>query len=327
MTLTYTVRPRFPPVGLPPHPLPCPKVGRPASALTKKICYYIHEYVLVPFSEWYMRHYKIESPTCMLALPFGLILKRHVRVHEQEGLAMNLARAMGIPAPRFISFGSLGLAKGEDFTVCDSLLMTRVPGRPLESFSDDEVDWDVFVADLTRILTRMRSFSSPFGDAVCGVAGGEIRGPMVPATPLPRFANEDEFKEGIRSHFGGIQMALNDPSTTPEQIAQLLETRRAGQEVLKTYFFGAPRHAIVFTHGDLNPQNIMIGPDGRICAIVDWEAAAWLPEYWEFSVTALLPTLPWGRFMGDVFTDGIYADEFRGHQELIHFVELNGSYW
>ena len=112
-----------------------------------------------------MRHYKIESPTCMFALPFGLILKRHVRVHEQEGLAMNLARAMGIPAPRFISFGSLGLAKGEDFTVCDSLLMTRVPGRPLESFSDDEVDWDVFVADLTRILTRMRSFSGAFEDS------------------------------------------------------------------------------------------------------------------------------------------------------------------
>ncbi|KAH9850470.1 kinase-like domain-containing protein [Lenzites betulinus] len=322
---TVTVRPRFPLVGLSPHPLSCPKVGRPASALTKKICYYIHEYILIPFSlYWYMRRYKIESRECMFALPFGLILKRHCRVHEQEGLAMNLARAMGIPAPRCISFGSLGLAKGVDYTVCDSLLMTRVPGRPLETFNNDEVDWDTFTADLTRILARMRSFSNPFGDAVCGAAGGMIHGTMVPAPPLPRYANEDAFKEGIRSNFRPI--LYNDPNPTPEQVDQMLKSRAAAMEVLKTYFFDAPPHAIVFTHGDLNPQNIMMGADGRICALIDWEAAAWLPEYWEFSVTFLLPMLPWGKFMGNVLTEGVYADEIRGHQELIKFVELNGSY-
>ncbi len=38
-------------------------------------------------------------------LPFGFVLKSSHRVREQEGLAMNLARALGIPAPRFISFG------------------------------------------------------------------------------------------------------------------------------------------------------------------------------------------------------------------------------
>lgn len=40
-------------------------------------------------------------------------------------------------------------------------------------------------------------------------------------------------------------------------------------------------HGIVFTHGDIAACNIMIR-DGRIVAILDWEAAGWYPEYWDY---------------------------------------------
>ena len=46
-------------------------------------------------------------------------------------------------------------------------------------------------------------------------------------------------------------------------------------------------HRIVFTHGDLHIQNIQVdirGPepeDARVVALLDWEMAAWMPEYWE----------------------------------------------
>ncbi|KAI0369054.1 hypothetical protein BV20DRAFT_946891 [Pilatotrama ljubarskyi] len=310
MAFTYTVRPRFPPVGLPPQPFPCPKVGRPASALTKKICYYIHEYILVPFSMWYMHHYKIESPTCMFALPFGLILKRHVRVHEQEGLAMNLARAMGIPAPRCISFGSLGLAERKHYTVCDSLLMTRVPGRPLDSFNNDEVDWDVFVADLTRILTRMRSFSSPFGDAVCGAAGGEIRDLPVLGQPRRGLPVDDRADAPVRPHHDVLRIEV----TVREDYGMARDPEEIGLEHL------LPCPASLEQLSDLFRRTLLE-------FVLVREAGKRRRRHHRSSVTALLPTLPWGRFMGDVLTDGIYADEIRGHQELIHFVELNGSYW
>lgn len=41
--------------------------------------------------------------------------------------------------------------------------------------------------------------------------------------------------------------------------------------------------AIVFTHGDLHPSNIMLSPDSphRVAAIIDWEQSGWFPEYWE----------------------------------------------
>ncbi|CAG8285396.1 unnamed protein product [Penicillium nalgiovense] len=44
----------------------------------------------------------------------------------------------------------------------------------------------------------------------------------------------------------------------------------------------AVSHAIVFTHGDLNPRNIL-AENGKITGIVDWENAGFFPEYWEYT--------------------------------------------
>lgn len=35
----------------------------------------------------------------------------------------------------------------------------------------------------------------------------------------------------------------------------------------------------VFTHGDLNPANIIIRGD-QVVGIIDWEFAGWYPHYW-----------------------------------------------
>lgn len=38
----------------------------------------------------------------------------------------------------------------------------------------------------------------------------------------------------------------------------------------------------VFTHGDLNPANILVRGD-RVVGVVDWEFAGWYPHYWEYT--------------------------------------------
>ncbi|QDS76594.1 hypothetical protein FKW77_007499 [Venturia effusa] len=43
----------------------------------------------------------------------------------------------------------------------------------------------------------------------------------------------------------------------------------------------AHKHGVVFTHGDLRPDNI-IAKNGRVTAIIDWEMAGWYPDHWEF---------------------------------------------
>ena len=44
--------------------------------------------------------------------------------------------------------------------------------------------------------------------------------------------------------------------------------------------------SVYFTHGDLNPANIMVsGTPGsyKVSGIIDWEQAGWYPEWWEYS--------------------------------------------
>ncbi|KAI0671456.1 hypothetical protein C8Q78DRAFT_1127504, partial [Trametes maxima] len=160
--------PRFPPLQGP--QLPCPPIGRPSSALSKKILFYIHEKLLRPLSVYYcrLRGLSTTDPATGNILPFGLILKCSHRATEQEGLAMNLARAMGVPAPRFISFGQ----PPPGSLAPPSILMTHLRGTELDQLDDDKVDLDVIRGDLINILATMRRFTSPHGDAVCGVNGG-----------------------------------------------------------------------------------------------------------------------------------------------------------
>ncbi|KAB8067421.1 hypothetical protein BDV29DRAFT_186194 [Aspergillus leporis] len=48
-------------------------------------------------------------------------------------------------------------------------------------------------------------------------------------------------------------------------------------------------HRTVFTHGDIQPKNIMVErvgardgcPNFKI-TLIDWEAAGWYPEYWDY---------------------------------------------
>ncbi|RNJ60943.1 hypothetical protein D7B24_005031 [Verticillium nonalfalfae] len=38
----------------------------------------------------------------------------------------------------------------------------------------------------------------------------------------------------------------------------------------------------VFTHGDLNPFNILVR-EGKVVGIIDWEFSGWYPPYWEYT--------------------------------------------
>lgn len=48
------------------------------------------------------------------------------------------------------------------------------------------------------------------------------------------------------------------------------------------------RHKTVFTHGDLASDHIFVeSKTGQIVGIIDWEMAAWMPEYWEYNKALL----------------------------------------
>ncbi|KIJ64527.1 hypothetical protein HYDPIDRAFT_90443, partial [Hydnomerulius pinastri MD-312] len=41
-------------------------------------------------------------------------------------------------------------------------------------------------------------------------------------------------------------------------------------------------HRIVFTHGDIDPRNILVDDQDIVVALIDWEMSGWMPEYWEY---------------------------------------------
>lgn len=244
---------------LPPFKLPSP--GHPLGNLIRG---WIHRRVLISISRIYCSYFRPDlSEAGVFSLPFNLVLKFSPHAREAEGAAMSLARTMGIPAPRFISYGehSPNTRSREG-----SILMTRIPGKTLKSviasLSPDELH--TIMQELAGILERMRSYSNPWGTRVCGVDGKDIYGGRVPGRHIS--ACDDE-----RSFYA-----------TPLQAAQARdEEGRAMLETAKKMPTLFP-HDIVFTHGDLWDHNIMVN-QGHITGIVDWEWAGWLPEYWEYT--------------------------------------------
>ncbi|KIP12823.1 hypothetical protein PHLGIDRAFT_136633 [Phlebiopsis gigantea 11061_1 CR5-6] len=178
---------------------------------------------------------------------------------------MTVARKIGIPAPRVIAYGS-----PPSHNPCATTLMTRVPGVTLgkchASLSED---------DLKRYIERMRSFSSPWGERVCSVSGGSVRGPHIPLGELGPWQDEAAFYLSYLSY--------------AEFVEQSWDSERPFSEVVDTAgrMMSIP-HSITFTHGDLLGHNIMIH-DRRISSIINWEFAGWYPEYWGY--TSMLRTL------------------------------------
>lgn len=69
----------------------------------------------------------------------------------------------------------------------------------------------------------------------------------------------------------------------------------------------AHKHEIVFTHGNLRPNNIIV-KNGRLAAIIKWESAGWYPDYWEFVKAFYCEcfTNDWGSHLLGVLTPYYY---------------------
>ena len=81
-------------------------------------------------------------------------------------------------------------------------------------------------------------------------------------------------------------------------------------------------HKIVFTHGDLSRFNIHIEVDGpeargvRVVGLLDWEMAAWMPEYWEpIKLMHDSPDEDWIELVNRMFPG--YEKEIDADRELL----------
>ncbi|PQK15811.1 hypothetical protein BB8028_0006g01330 [Beauveria bassiana] len=88
--------------------------------------------------------------------------------------------------------------------------------------------------------------------------------------PLSRSSRtEHEFNQGL------VEVYLENEGS--EKFAEIYECMFS--EVLKN-------HRAVLTHADLQKNNIILKEDKSL-VVIDWEAAGWWPEYWEYSAATL----------------------------------------
>ncbi|KAI1355813.1 kinase-like domain-containing protein [Xylaria sp. FL0043] len=71
----------------------------------------------------------------------------------------------------------------------------------------------------------------------------------------------------------------------------------------------------VFTHGDLQPKNIMIGSEGKVM-ITDWAASGWYPIWWEYVIIMEASDWEddWYRYIPN------WTSEFPNHYAWFHMV-------
>ena len=286
-----------------------PPTPRPTQPRIRRIWGIIHDLVH-RFSQIYCSWVGVTFDNQIAQLPFGLLLKWSDGTRLEEVLAMQVARAAGLPVPRVICYGD----HPDTPHAPVSILMTRMPGEELGQIYEllSSKDKDSILQELKGYLEVMRSWPNPWGEnRICSVAGTTIRSVRIPNHFAGQFESEEEFNDYLirPSWSGGFpsEAAYNNALNIAKDIRKI-------------------SYRVVFTHGDLKPHNILV-KDGHITGFLDWESAGWYPDYWDFT-TALRFTRKnfwWYGFILEL-GGGIYLAELDCERALTSLTSAS-YYW
>ncbi|KAB8253500.1 kinase-like domain-containing protein [Aspergillus pseudonomiae] len=245
------------------------------------------------FSQYYCSWFDIPFNAHIVQLPFGLVMKWTDRTSIEEAVAMQMAEAAGLPVPKFLSCGE---HQGDPFNRTFSILMTRIPGVPLEnSFDPLQVDTEEpWLYELRTCLHSMRRWRPPSSTSICSAIGTCLRSPRIPCHMMGPFTSKEEFYEYLLS------------PASPHGFASTTEYKEALFCAKKLQDYS---HRITFTHGDFKAHNILVDDHGHLSGFLDWESAGWYPEYWEFTTAMRFGKGSWWYQVASWMGGDQYLDE------------------
>ncbi|KAG5790715.1 hypothetical protein H9Q69_010228 [Fusarium xylarioides] len=150
------------------------------------------------------------------------------------------------------------------------ILMERIQGQSLwNGWCQRQPESRARILDQLRsMIAELRSLQPENSMEVSNVAGGPIFDQRLPKKSIwGPFRTIGEFHRELRN---GIKPEDILHEGTPTDLRRLIS--------FHVKDWGRP----VFTHGDLSSMNILVRGDD-VVGIVDWETAAWMPPYWEYT--------------------------------------------
>ncbi|CDO76789.1 hypothetical protein BN946_scf184978.g18 [Trametes cinnabarina] len=234
-------------------------------------------------------------------IPGGMYVKNGDLIRPTEGNAMRFIgdRIPSLPIPFVV----------DNFTFEGRtwLVMSRLPGCNLaEAYIDITPEIEQRLSkQLSRLLAPLRALPPP-GPVVCGFDGGPIYCERLAfgSPPVGPFESVDSFHHFLLAR----ARKLNVPEGEAARVQDTI--RRAHSRP----------HQIRLTHNDLGPHNVLVDDDWNITGIIDWEACAWMPEYWELTKGTFLPQYRkgrWNRIMTSVFPE--YAVELEAERFIVNY--------
>ncbi|KID84944.1 protein kinase subdomain-containing protein [Metarhizium guizhouense ARSEF 977] len=213
------------------------------------------------------RFYKWDGPCVPLSRRIMVKTDESIGLTEAATMAFIAART-SIPVPRVhCSF----VHKNKTYIV-----MERIRGKTLAAAwpTLSEPELDDILTQLRDMLKELRALPAP-GVAVESCVGASLHDFRIPwsETRFGPFPSIRAFHFWLRQ---GLRPEEHHPQRVSDEDWADIKRMVAMQDEDKDW--GPP----VFTHGDLNPFNIMVR-DGKIVAIIDWEFAGWYPHYWEYT--------------------------------------------
>jgi len=226
--------------------------------------------------------------------PFGLYAKygNHVTVAEAlTGQYVSLNTTIPTPTVLDVCKDSGGIF----------FLMTEIPGRSfsadgvtLHSMSDEQVF--AFGEILRGWFAQLRALPPPPDGRVSGFMGASFH-----CARVDNFGNIDPF-DSIDAFHAQFFCTI-PPTSDPAMQSLAIRTR-------------AKKYRLCLSHCDIAPQNILVDDNNRPIGLIDWDSAAWMPEYWEFTaaLSRRLRYVPWVEVFKRIFRE--YEDELTLEIEL-----------
>ena len=251
----------------------------------------------------YSRNAYPPTPTkTVLQIPGNAMLKiggAHI-AREEESMRF-VSRYTSVPVPRVLDAWLESEDKG-------FLVMERLPGQTLlRTWRDLTSPQRAHIASQLKDCTdQLRRLTPLQPEAVSSLHGGAFKEDRLEYDDIGPFATEGEY------HDWRVSLASTMSAGQPETLERIHAIRAALRD----------DHGIVFTHGDLNPSNILVSIAGedpeaaRVTGVIDWEMSGWRPAYWEYvkCMHGMGGKEEWKKFVEAIVP--AYSEEHRLDDEL-----------